>query len=117
LITNHAEFSPVGLEETHPDRFWEIQDDTAIQSKAPVTIEKINNVKILAPGELTADPENGTNTRLNAILIASTQKIRTTIQLYTCMLESLELRSNAFEKRLQNEIKLVSILSNFSELI
>jgi hypothetical protein len=112
MITHHGE-SQVGLQDTHPPDFCEMLDDATTQSEALAASRKIHKVNIMASGDLPADTQNRVNTRLEVILMASAEKIRTGIQLYTCMLESLELRSNAFEKRLQNEIKLVSLLTRF----
>ena len=46
---------------------------------------------------------------LDVIIVKSTRKIDKTIQFYAAWLENLILRSNAFDERLRNEIKLVSI--------
>jgi hypothetical protein len=113
MITHHEESFQVGLQDTHPSDCCEMLDDATTQSEALAASRKIHKVNVLAPGDLPADTQNRTNTRLEVTLMASAEKIRTGIQLYTCMLESLELRSNAFEKRLQNEIKLVSLLTRF----
>jgi hypothetical protein len=82
---------------------------TASPNDARTTGIENNKLKGVAIRESSVHDNSGYDTPLGVIIVKSTRKIDKSIQFYASMLENLLLRSNAFDERLRNEIKLVSV--------